>query len=114
MRAFCGAGGEDDGRDAGLGEISLMHRFANLLSVLCFAEGHRRSTEAAAGHAGSNDSREGGGDFDHEVELFAGDFEVVSERRMRVGHKLADVGQVACFESGDSVLCSLDFAHDVA
>ncbi len=89
--AFGGAGGEDDGGDASFGEVLGVHGFADLLGVLCFAEGDSGAAEAAAGHAGAEDAWEGAGDFYHEVEFLAGDFEVVAEGGVGVGHELADV-----------------------
>ena len=112
-----GAGCEDEGGDAGLGEVALLHLGGDVFDIGGAAEGDRGASEASAGHAGAEDTA-----FEadllskgnHEVEFIARDLEVIAQGAVGAFHEGADVGEISAFEGLDRFNGAGDFGDDVA
>ena len=117
MCSLGGAGGENFGSDFGLGEVALVQGGGDVSRFVFVAKGDGGTAKATASHAAAEDASIKADllcDLDHEVELGAGNIEVVTQGIMGVLHEFADIlvfAGLEAFGGGDG---AGDFADDVA
>src|SRR5215469_7597169 len=100
--------------EAGGAFIGFMHREFERAGALSLDKADSATSESAAGHSGAKHACDFFAELDHEIQLFATDFEIITEASVRTPHQLAKMAKVTSFQRRGGLKDPGILSNDVA